>query len=288
MVRSEAQKKADAKYEAKRRGKRHHNWNAIAYPDSAPENWRDMLNECMVQWWASPLHNLDVNPDGTPKKPHHHIDISFNSPVSYQTAKRIFDAIGAVMPPEHSKPGTPQPDVLDLRQSLRYFCHLDNPSKAQYSPADATWGGGATPYIDMISSPSDDDMTVCEIQEFIDRYQVKSYKRLCQYVRRNRPEWRRIVLRTGAVALTRYLRSAEYEVTNPIVAVDKLAEVDPELDVALVDYGSGEVIEGETRAEFEHRVSVEAVERAELAAGNWATNAVLAAYEHGRRSAGSQ
>lgn len=222
--RSEAQKRSDAKYEAKRKGTRHHNWNAIGYPESMPENWRDVLSDQMVQWWASPLHNLDVNPDGAKKKDHHHIDISFHAAVTYEQAKSVFSAIGAVMPPKNPEPGEARPDVLDLKQSLRYFCHIDNPSKARYSPSDATYGGGATPYLEMIASASDDEQQICEIQDFCDRYQVVSYKRLCTYVRNHKPEWRRVVLRTGAVALSRYLKSAAWERQNPMLAADSLGE----------------------------------------------------------------
>jgi len=233
MTRSEAQKRADAKYNAKRRGTRHHNWNAIVYPESAPENWRDILCDCMVQWWASPLHNLDVNPSGERKKDHHHVDISFSSAVTYETAKEVFDQIGAVMPPKNPPKGSPRPDILDLRGSLRYFCHLDNPSKAQYKPSDATFGGGATPYLDMIATSADDDETICEIEEFCDQYEIASYARLCRYVRNHRPDWKRVVLRTGAVAISRYLRSVGWERTQGFsVAGDRLEEVAPEMTLS--------------------------------------------------------
>lgn len=228
--RSEAQKRADAKYEAKRRGSRHHNWNAIVYPESAPENWRDILCDCMIQWWASPLHDLDANPDGQKKKEHYHVDISFHAAVTYETAKDVFDQIGAVMPPKNPPKGSPRPYVVDLRGSLRYFCHMDNPSKAQYAPMDATYGGGATPYIDLIASASDDDEMICEIEDFCDQYDIASYARLSRYVRKYRPEWRRIVLRTGAVPLSRYLRSVGWERTHGyIVSGDNLGEIAPDM-----------------------------------------------------------
>ncbi|WP_225354628.1 Rep family protein, partial [Ligilactobacillus murinus] len=48
-------------------------WTFIVYPESAPENWRDLLDEYHVPWVESPLHDKDINPDGTVKKAHWHV-----------------------------------------------------------------------------------------------------------------------------------------------------------------------------------------------------------------------
>lgn len=71
MARSEAQKRADKKYEKKRVPRKDY-WLFEFYPDSAPENWREIINSWLVDCLVSPLHDSDVNEDGTPKKPHWH------------------------------------------------------------------------------------------------------------------------------------------------------------------------------------------------------------------------
>ena len=38
-------------------------WTFIVYPDSAPENWRSILDEDHIQWIESPLHDKDLNAD---------------------------------------------------------------------------------------------------------------------------------------------------------------------------------------------------------------------------------
>ena len=43
-------------------------WTFILYPESAPENWRYILDGYHIPWVESPLHDKDVNPDGTVKK----------------------------------------------------------------------------------------------------------------------------------------------------------------------------------------------------------------------------
>ena len=48
-------------------------WTFIVYPESAPLDWRNILDETHIKWIESPLHDKDFNADGTLKKPHWHI-----------------------------------------------------------------------------------------------------------------------------------------------------------------------------------------------------------------------
>ncbi|MGQ7458465.1 Rep family protein, partial [Streptococcus suis] len=48
-------------------------WTFIVYPESAPSNWREILDETHMRWVEFPLHDKDVNADGEIKKPHWHI-----------------------------------------------------------------------------------------------------------------------------------------------------------------------------------------------------------------------
>lgn len=54
-------------------------WTFIVYPESAPENWRSLLDDLHVPWVEGPLHDKDTNPDGTPKKPHWHCLMDFGT-----------------------------------------------------------------------------------------------------------------------------------------------------------------------------------------------------------------
>lgn len=58
--------------------KRYRNWTLIVYPESAPENWKSILsNELKLIFAISPLHDQDINPDGSLKKAHWHVLICF-------------------------------------------------------------------------------------------------------------------------------------------------------------------------------------------------------------------
>ena len=62
-------------------------WAFIVYPESAPSDWRDILNKTHLRWIESPLHDKDVNADGEVKKEHWHILLSYDGPVGLSAVK---------------------------------------------------------------------------------------------------------------------------------------------------------------------------------------------------------
>jgi len=109
------------------------NWNFILYPESAPENWRDIIDETHIEWVESPLHDKDVNPDNTVKKAHHHITLLFPSKKSYEQVKEITDSVNAPIPEK----------CKSVKGSIRYMVHKDHPDKYQYNWNDIKCHGGA-------------------------------------------------------------------------------------------------------------------------------------------------
>lgn len=43
-------------------------WAFVLYPESAPENWKDILQETGLSCCVSPLHDKDTNPTGEAKR----------------------------------------------------------------------------------------------------------------------------------------------------------------------------------------------------------------------------
>lgn len=223
--RKEIQKKADAK----RAGKRARAWTAMMYPESAPEGWQEKLSELLVEAIISPLHDSDVWTEedeaqnaehvaGTPKKPHWHIVVSYKNPTTYETAKEVFDAIGAIMPPfEKAK-------VKDFQQMARYLCHLDQPQKHQYDTADVIVFG-AIDYQRLIMASKDEDDMIDAITEFIDEMQFVSFSQFCRYVRTERPEWRVLVYHQYASLISRYIKSVNWELEKGLVQYKSIEEI---------------------------------------------------------------
>lgn len=105
----------------------------IVYPESAPSDWMNILEEQHIQALVSPLHDKDIDKEGNPKKPHYHVVLIFESLKSPKQAQEIFEKISGVGTiPLHS-----------LGAYSRYLCHTDNPEKAQYVKEDVKEIGGA-------------------------------------------------------------------------------------------------------------------------------------------------
>lgn len=97
-------------------------WAIVVYPESAPENWLEMIEETRLAFAVSPLHDKDHNPDGEIKKEHWHVILSWDGPQRITAAKKIADMVNA-----------PNPVRLEsVRGAYRYFTHRDNPEKYQY------------------------------------------------------------------------------------------------------------------------------------------------------------
>lgn len=108
-------------------------WNGIVYPDSAPQNWRELIDELHIQWAESPLHEHDKNADGSLKKPHFHVTLVWDGPTTFTNACAIFkDLLNSVHPQA----------TQSIRGSIRYMAHLDNPEKYRYNEHDIVGHGG--------------------------------------------------------------------------------------------------------------------------------------------------
>lgn len=102
------------------------NWTFVLYPESAPKEWRELLQKSGIMAAVSPLHDRDLNPTGEAKKPHHHIMLVYPGPTTYSAVEKFTKSFNATIP-----------QVLEAVKGMwRYFTHKDNPEKAQYNEAD--------------------------------------------------------------------------------------------------------------------------------------------------------
>ena len=148
---------------------RYRHWTIVVYPDSAPADWRDRLNG--LQWVESPLHDKDVNPDRTLKKPHWHILIFFEGKKSYEQIKKIADLINGASPQY----------VQNLTGMLRYFAHLDNPEKAQYKKNDII--GHGVDVSKYLESEDDIDKLEQDIEIYCEENHIAEYAQLIKISR---------------------------------------------------------------------------------------------------------
>ena len=73
---------------------RYRNYATVVYPDSAPENWQDIIAELKIPVFISPLHDKDKNANGEDKKPHYHVEILFDSQKTKAQAEEVIKSFG--------------------------------------------------------------------------------------------------------------------------------------------------------------------------------------------------
>ncbi len=100
----------------------------IVYPDSAPKNWKDILQDTGCEIAISPLHDHDISDEESKelKKPHWHVIISYSNTTTYNNVLKLTEKLNS-----------PIPKILNsIKGMYRYFTHMDNPEKYQYDSKD--------------------------------------------------------------------------------------------------------------------------------------------------------
>lgn len=166
------------------RASRTRDYATVVYPESAPENWVEILTEQKIQALISPLHDKDKNPDNTDKKAHYHVHIMFEGPKTKEQAREIFEKIGGV--------GC---EVVNSRRGMaRYLTHEDNPDKYKYSKEDVVQLGGVD-YFEIINLPSDKYALVGDILDFVIENRFTNIIDLFKYARENGLyDWYRVIV----------------------------------------------------------------------------------------------
>ncbi len=117
----------------------------MVYPESAPDNWIEQLQLTGLKSAVSPLHDNDLEADGsTKKKQHWHVIACWDGPTTYMAAKTLTDKLQATIPI----------NLNSVTGYYRYLTHKDNPEKHQYEDADIRHLGGFDPaeYIEFTRS----------------------------------------------------------------------------------------------------------------------------------------
>lgn len=177
------------------------NWTIIVYPDSAPENWRDIIDEEHIEWVESPLHDKDINPDGTVKKPHYHVLLLFGGVKSYE---QVLDFIQPLKCPIPKR-------VHNARALVRYMAHMDNPDKEQYDISKIIAHGGVDIYELLKSNSSERYTIIREMITFIKEYNIDEFQDLVDYAIVNHYEdWFPIIADSNTLLLNQYIKSVRY------------------------------------------------------------------------------
>lgn len=204
------EKQSKAKYDAKRTG-RTRNFATVVYPESAPVDWIEKLNQYHIAALISPLHDKDKNPSGELKKAHYHVLLMFESPADYESkVAPIFAEIG----------GVGRETVGSARGYARYLCHLDNPEKVQYSPSEVRCLGGAD-YAGITNLPTDDIRIIAEIKNYCRKYSIYSLAEIIDIAETLHPEWYSTIVLSRCYVIDKYIKSLAWEFQTGYVRVSE-------------------------------------------------------------------
>lgn len=167
----------------------------VVYPESAPENWLDILKKECVPAFVSPLHDKDIQEGSAePKKAHYHVMVMFTGVKStdqWEQFKSLFGGVGTEY-------------IQSRRGYARYLCHLDNPEKHQYCTDDVIEIAGAD-YNDTIKRDSDKYAIIRQMITYVRNNHVTSYCELMDYAMEFEPEWYRSLSDNSSFVINTYI-----------------------------------------------------------------------------------
>lgn len=180
------------------------NWTIVVYPDSAPENWLDVIAGLHVPAFVSPIHDSDVRADGTEKKAHYHVVLCFKGKKSVAQIQAISDQLSGVRVDwEHCAVG-------DLTGMVRYLVHFDDADKHQYSVEDIQTFGGAD-VLAHFADAADVDECVGQMMDWLCEQGCTSFAALSRYARKYRKDWFRVLTSKRTVFLAQFCKSLQWE-----------------------------------------------------------------------------
>ena len=69
-------------------------WSAIGWLESLPKDWKTRIVKSNLPVVISPLHNKDIDENGESLKPHYHILMCWEGPVSLNYVRSFAEDIG--------------------------------------------------------------------------------------------------------------------------------------------------------------------------------------------------
>lgn len=176
-------------------------WCLLAYPESAPSNWMELLQEEHFPFVVSPLHDLDTTEDGEIKKAHWHIVALFSGKKSYEQVKEYTDKINSPIPQK----------CADVRASVRYLIHLDNPEKYQYNREDirAFNGFDADDYFKPTFAVK--KQMLREITNYIHDHHITEFGDFMAWCTANNEEWFDLITDQYTLYTTSLIRSERHK-----------------------------------------------------------------------------
>lgn len=154
--------------------KRSNTWTFVVYPDdSLPENYLSIILSWHIAALLSPVHDSDLNGDESEKKKHIHIMLYFGTGQnkSFNQVSEFTSQLNGTIPLI----------VHNTNALIRYFIHLDNPEKHQYSMNDLISVSGFQ-YHEAFENYTSEQQLYQAIEEIINKEIIYNYAELIMYL----------------------------------------------------------------------------------------------------------
>lgn len=189
----------------------------ILYPDSASydtDNLIKALAEEHLTFAVSPLHDRDIDGNGTPKKAHFHLLLAYSSATTLNNIRGWINACGM-----------PESELHSVRVCasgvgyFRYLTHKDNPEKVQYDDKDIRVFNDSDDLFKKFSKTASEKIDdLVRIFQIVDELNTISFHSLIQYLMLNERDLFKMLTSSSALAICvkEYQRSLEYDLKNGV------------------------------------------------------------------------
>ena len=185
---------------------------SILYPDSTSYDVDKLIKalaEEHLTFAVSPIHDRDVEDDGTIKKRHYHLLLAYSSATTLNNIRSWFKVCGL-----------PESDLHSVRVCasgvgyFRYLTHKDNPEKAQYDVNDIRLYNDSDELFKKFSKTASEKIDdLVRIFQIVDELNTISFHSLMQYLMLNERDLFKMLTSSSALAICvkEYQRSLEYD-----------------------------------------------------------------------------
>lgn len=184
----------------------------VLYPDSVTYDVDTVIKSLakeFISFAVSPIHDRDIDFDGSLKKSHYHLLIAYPSATTLNNIRCWFNACGL-----------PESELHSVRVCasavgyFRYLTHKDNPEKIQYDDNDIRVFNDTGELFKKFSKTTSDKIDdLVRIFQIIDDLNTISFHNLIQYLMLNERDLFKMLTCSSALAICvkEYQRSLEYD-----------------------------------------------------------------------------
>lgn len=185
----------------------------ILYPSSSTYDVDKVIKslaEEHLTFAVSPIHDKDIEADGSLKKGHYHLLLAYSSATTLNNIRGWFSVCGM-----------PECELHSVRVCasglgyFRYLTHKDNPDKAQYDDKEIRiFNDYDEIFKKFANSESDKIDNLVRIFQIVDELNTISFHKLIQYLMLNERYLFKMLTSSSALAICvkEYQRSLEYDI----------------------------------------------------------------------------